>query len=161
MEDYEMKECDWAIIEWHEEDWIPDELDEIPDGHFYVIYAAEEKGNKLLDCEILYIGMAYYQDIKTRINQRHIAYNSFEDYHEENLNKELFIIVGAIVDYSLGRITRKFCSDVEACLIANNQPYCNKHSKKGYYGRNIEVTNTGNYKPLKRTSYCGDEWVDL
>jgi len=111
-------------------DWITTNIDEIlkyEDAYFYVF----TRGSSLL-----YIGIAYHQDVNREIKQT---------IREFNLDSEkLSIWLGFIEDTDFGRITEEIVKDIECLLIYINKPSLNTSCKESYAGRdNLMVLSDG------------------
>ena len=130
------------------------------DGHgFYAIYAARwnssEENYDILD--LLYIGQAYGQNLRTRISQDHdSAYDCIRRLIRKNSDIVPVFKIGTISRCSLSRITQEFIDDIESCLIFRNQPKCNTQNMISYNGRVIGVTSEGDYPFIKHYSQCGE-----
>lgn len=85
---------------------------------------------------LLYIGIAYRQDIDNEIKQTIRAFSLDA--------RKLSIWLGFIEDKDFRRITEKIVKDIECLLIFSNQPLNNISCKKKYNGRdNLAVLNSG------------------
>lgn len=116
------------------------------------IYDREKRTYK--EIKLHYIGKAYEQTIRERVQQEHDAYACIKKYVNDNPERAVLVMTGKIVKASLERITKEFVDDIETCLIFTNKPLCNTMSKDNYCGRDIEIINNGDYFPLKETSTC-------
>ena len=110
-----------------------------------------EQYNNLI---LLYTGQAFDQTLRVRIPQDHDAYECVNSYTRRNSNISLLIMVGVISAMSGNRATQQLYDDVECCLIYKNHPRCNIRCKDGYSGRDLTVTNMGDYSPLAEQSVC-------
>lgn len=74
----------------------------------------------------------------------------------DNPSFKLLVMAGTITRATSQRITQELMDDVECCLVFTNQPKCNgPPCKESYSGREIMISNTGAYQPLKESSKCG------
>ncbi|NOR45426.1 MAG: hypothetical protein GQ534_07550 [Candidatus Delongbacteria bacterium] len=131
----------------------------LDDNGFYAIYAARWNSNveKYDILDLLYIGQAFGQSLRTRISQDHdSAYDCIEKIMKNDPDVVPVFKVGTITQYSLSRITQEFIDDIESCLIFRNQPKCNTQNMIAYNGRVIGVTNEGDYPMLKQYLQCGE-----
>ena len=121
---------------------------------FYVVLTGKynKDSNKFENIRLQYIGLAYDQSIRERVQQEHSAYSKIQNYLNEHSEYTPLVMVGIIKNSTLGRITKDFFEDIEACLINDNKPLCNTQSIESYNGRDIKVTNTGDYSPLNQVS---------
>jgi len=110
--------------------WIRTNIDEIlnyDDAYFYVF----TRGSSLL-----YIGIAYHQDVDSEIKQTIRAFNLDSG--------KLLIWLGFIEDTDFRRITEEIVRDTECLLIYTNQPPLNTSCKESYAGRdNLMVLSDG------------------
>lgn len=118
------------MIDIVEVDWIQTDLDDIynyQDTDFY----AFTQGSKLL-----YVGIAYRQDVINEIKNTLSAFRINED--------NIKIWLGFIESTNYGRITELIIKDVECLLIHLNQPILNIQCKSSYTGRdNLMVRSKG------------------
>ncbi len=91
---------------------------------------------------ILYIGIAYHQDVYREIKQELRMFDIS--------GIGLFIWLGYIIETSYRRITENIVRDVECLLIYTNQPSCNKQCKMNYTGRDNLKVRTKGCKLLRR-----------
>ncbi len=118
------------MLDVFEIDWIETDLDDIYNYEDTEFYAFTE-GSKLL-----YIGIAYHQDI---INEIKNTLNAFRINEEE-----VKIWIGYIENTNYSKITKSIIVDVECLLIHLNQPTLNKQCKSSYTGRdNLIILSTG------------------
>ncbi|MDA3885882.1 MAG: hypothetical protein PF638_09845 [Candidatus Delongbacteria bacterium] len=125
---------------------------------FYAIYAARwnsrEESYDILD--LLYIGQAYGQSLRTRISQDHdSAYDCIGKTLKNNPDVVPVFKVGTISQCFFSRIAQEFIDDIESCLIFRNQPKCNTQNVASYNGRVIGVTNEGDYPLIHQYLTCG------
>jgi hypothetical protein len=147
---------DWALIYWYPHVYTLEKIDKADEQNdFYAILGAKRGYKEWRDLDLLYIGMAFRQTVKERIMQPHEAYTCINEYLKDNPGREIIIMVGMLVDYSLDRVTEQFVEDIECCLIHSNQPWCNERCKTSYTARPLLVLNDGDYAPLKKKSHCG------
>ena len=103
---------------------------------------------------LLYIGQAYKQDLRTRIQQRHEGYKCINSHLKKYKKRSIIVMLGTITKTSLIKITQSLYDDIECCLINSNKPLCNQICKEKYTGRDIKILNKGDYSPLKQISIC-------
>jgi hypothetical protein len=103
---------------------------------------------------LLYVGQAYDQTLRERIKQPHPAYTCTNAELRANPTYRLLIKEGYVTQPTSQRITQSLVDDIEVCLIRTNQPPCNTQSKDSYNGRDLTVTNLGDYVPLREKSRC-------
>jgi uncharacterized protein YlbG (UPF0298 family) len=85
---------------------------------------------------LLYIGIAYFQDVADEIWKTIRAFN-----YDEN---EIKIWLGYIYESDYGRKTEQIVKDVECLLICGNKPRDNTQCKDNYTGRdNLIIKNIG------------------
>lgn len=110
--------------------WIRTNIDGIlnyEDAYFYVLTDSSS---------LLYIGIAYLQDVDSEIKQTIRAFDLDSG--------KLSIWLGFIEETDFGRITEEIVKDVECLLIYVNQPSLNKSCKESYTGRdNLMVLSDG------------------
>ncbi|UTC44434.1 hypothetical protein [Treponema sp. OMZ 857] len=150
---------DKVTINWNENcvlyEMISNSDHKYLDEHgFYAILTGiyDKVENTYKSIKLHYIGKAYEQTIRERVLQKHTAYDCIKKYLKEDPRRNVLVMTGKIVKYSVGKITKQLVDDTEACLIYTNQPLCNTMSKNSYEGRDIEIINTGDYLPLKEKS---------
>ncbi|NPB03902.1 MAG: hypothetical protein GXO39_05765 [Thermotogae bacterium] len=103
------------------------DLDEVEDTYFYAIFR---------DKNLLYIGMAYYQDIAREVK------NTIRDFDMDTAG--LYLCLGYITSTTYGRITLQIIRDVECALINALQPLYNTQCTSSYTGRSgLEIYNRG------------------
>jgi len=123
---------------------------------FYAILGAtfNESSKKYESLKLLYIGQAFDQTLRERIPQEHDAYKCVYDYKKNHSGTDIVVMIGLIEESSLEKQTQQIFSDIECCLIFCNKPTCNTTCQESYSGRNLQVTNTGDYTPLKEKCSC-------
>ena len=115
---------DNVTLEWEK---VEDSIKKLDDTEFY----AFTQNNTLL-----YIGIAYFQDVADEIRKTIKAFNYNED--------EIKIWLGYIVESDYERITEEIIRDVECLLICGNKPLDNTQCKDNYTGRdNLIIKNNG------------------
>lgn len=118
------------MVDIVEIDWTQTDLDDIynyEDTYFY----AFTKGSKLL-----YIGIAYHQDVINEIKNTLSAFRINED--------EVKIWIGFIEKTNYSRKTELIIRDVECLLIHLNLPTLNTQCMSSYTGRDkLMVISTG------------------
>ena len=113
------------ILKWEKSNL--NKLDYHDDTWFYMF----TRGDNLV-----YIGIAYHQDIYREIKQSLRAFNI--------ATQGLSIWLGYILKMDYGRITEKIIKDIECLLISTHQPSYNTQCMSNYTGRNtIKVKNSG------------------
>jgi hypothetical protein len=123
---------------------------------FYAISGAtfDKSSNKWNGLKLLYIGQAFDQTLRVRIPQEHDAYKCVFDYKKNHSGTDLVVMIGIIEKSSVQKQTQQLFNDIECCLIFWNKPSCNTACQESYSGRDLEVTNTGDYTPLKDKRSC-------
>jgi hypothetical protein len=96
--------------------------------------------------KLLYIGQAFNQYLGNRLSRHEVLNEILDDYSEEIIR----IRFGNIIAPQFSRITKKLVTDIESVLINYHDPPYNIQSTDTYYGRDIQVTNLGTFKPLKK-----------
>ena len=127
------------------------------DNHgYYAIISGkwDSTGKTYRNIKLHYIGKAYEQTIRTRVQKEHVAYKCINKYTASNPESVILVMTGVVTQKSIDRLTHQFVDDIEACLIMANQPTCNSQSTESYSGRSIHITNTGDYSPLKEKCDC-------
>jgi hypothetical protein len=124
---------------------------------FYMVLTGKfiERVNKYVDISLQYIGKAFDQVIRERVQQEHTAYKGINDFVDRHSGYEALVRPGVIISSSPRKKkteTAELYDDVEACLIFANQPEQNTAHRKQYTGRNITITNMGGYYPLEKIS---------
>ncbi len=115
-----------VTLEWEQVEDI-DSIRKLDDTEFY----AFTQNNTLL-----YIGIAYFQDVADEIWKTIRAFN-----YDEN---EIKIWLGYIYESDYGRKTEQIVKDVECLLICGNKPRDNTQCKDNYTGRdNLIIKNIG------------------
>jgi len=130
-------------------------LPNLDNNGFYALLGGRwnDTTKKWSDLELLYIGQAFDQTLRTRILQPHDAYTCIEAQLEKT-GKTAIVMVGVVTQASVQRLTQDVIDDLECCLIYSNQPLCNERCKDTYSGREITITNIGGNFPLKASSAC-------
>lgn len=123
---------------------------------FYALLGARfnKETDRWEEIKLLYIGQAFDQTLRERIPQEHPAYKCVFEYTKKNPGKQIAVMLGIIEKSSVQKLTQELFNDVECCLISWNQPTCNTQCKESYTGRELQVTNTGGFTPLKEKSTC-------
>ena len=126
---------------------------------FYAIITGKFDSNSkhYKEISLRYIGMAFDQTVRERVQQKHDAYIDILKYLSENPGFEALVMVGCITKCSQDRITKQLMEDIEACLIFRNKPKNNIVKKYNYAGRSITINNTGDFRPLKEISDITEE----
>lgn len=123
-------------------------------GFYALLGARYDKNAKTWKVTLLYIGQAFDQTLRERIPQTHPGYKCVNNYIKKNPGKELRVMVGIIEKTNLEKRTQALYDNIECCLIFCNKPICNTQCKESYTGRSLQVTNTGDYIPLKPKCTC-------
>lgn len=124
-------------------------------GLYAVLGAKHDSGKGgWLDYRLLYIGQSFDQSLRARIPQPHDAYGCVDSWVQKNEGFEAVVMAGAITASNVQSVTSSLMDDVECCLINTNQPLCNDKCKDVYAGSELQVTNAGDYAPLKSVSTC-------
>ncbi len=132
---------DKIYLEWENEEYM--EILSLEDSYFYAFVDANNN-------KILYIGIAYFQDVCDEIDN---------ELREFDLDPDKIIFwLGHISDFSGERITEEFIRDVECLLIFTNQPEINDKCKKNYPGRDMHILNK-NFPLLYKNSRCENNEV--
>ena len=105
--------------------------------------------------KLLYIGQAYEQTLGECIPQPHAGYECINAYAQKNPSAKILVMVGVLTQTNRENITQQFFNDIECCLIFRNQPLCNTLCEDSYSGRNLSITNTGDFNPLAQSCVCG------
>jgi len=116
------------------------------------IYNAEK--NNWGNIKLLYIGQAFGQTLRERIQQEHPAYECVFDYQKKYSNVGIVVMLGVIEKSTVEKLTQQLFDDIECCLVFRNQPLCNTSCKESYSGRDLKVINTGHPYPLKEECPC-------
>jgi len=120
-----------------------------------VVGRFDAKENMWKDCGVQFIGMAFDQTLRQRLLKPHDADPSIDAEVNANPGYERAVMVGALTRSSLGKVTWDLVNAVECCLIFSNQPPCNTKCKDAYSGKGeVQVTNLGDFAPLKNESRC-------
>jgi hypothetical protein len=137
---------DNVVIEWEEvED--NDNIKESDDTYFYAFTQ-----NNLFYSKLIYIGIAYHQDVADEI------YRTIKRF-DYNI-KKIKIWLGYIEKSDYNRITKSIVRDIESLLICGNEPEDNVQCKDNYTGRdNLKIKNNG-CKQIKSVK-CKDCEVTL
>lgn len=123
---------------------------------FYCILGGRWDPNisKWTNIELLYIGQTYGQTLRQRLSQPHPAYQCIANWLTPRSGFAALVMIGFIARHSTQTLTQSIVDDAECCLIFHNQAPCNVNCKGSYQGRDILVTNTGDFSPLKPSSHC-------
>ncbi len=115
-----------VTLEWEQVEDI-DSIRKLDDTEFYAFTQ---------DNTLLYIGIAYFQDVADEIRQTIRDFN-----YDEN---KIRIWLGYIDESDYERITEEIIRDVECLLICGNKPLDNTQCKDNYTGRdNLIIKNNG------------------
>jgi len=115
----------------------------LDESGFYALYGGKvnQSDNRFDEAELLYIGQAYNQSIRERVKQEHPAYDCIKQYLRMNNGHQLLMKAGVIQRCTQKNVTEQLFDDIEACLIQENQPMCNRQNKQHYQGRSIRIQN--------------------
>lgn len=123
---------------------------------FYAILGGIHNPDKssYTDITLLYIGQTYKQSLRDRIPQPHSAYTCINAWLKKHPKHSPVVMIG--LREVAGDKSQALYDDIECCLIYDNQPLCNDKCKENYSptGREITITNDGDYSPLKQVSVC-------
>lgn len=100
---------------------------------------------------LMYTGKAYKQRFIDRLNQ-HLREEGYDDPWpriERNHKYEVRIKVARVILNADERISGRLLGDMESLLIAVSQPRANISGTRTYGGRDFEIRNTRQYKPLQ------------
>ncbi len=113
-----------VTLEWEQVEDI-DSIRKLDDTEFYAFTQ---------DNTLLYIGIAYFQDVADEIRQTIRDFN-----YDEN---KIRIWLGYIDESDYERITEEIIRDVECLLICGNEPLDNTQCRDNYSGRdNLKIKN--------------------
>lgn len=146
-------------IEWAEGAVRLADVDDLEDGDFYAIMAAERRG--WFDPKVGYIGVAYGQHVAKRIRQNHSSYLLMIGRLPPD--HEWIVMSGRVVGGSHERVSERLVKEAENLLIFRNRPKFNTHGRKAYTGRPMMIENSGDYHPLRARSFCCEghrEWYN-
>jgi hypothetical protein len=124
---------------------------------FWFYCTAEETVEGLEVEELLFIGSAWREDLRQRIQDRRL-FGAYRELLNESRNKELYLAFSNVSYLSSGVEPRRFVSDIENALVFQNQPFVNRNGRDEYYsevGNRFRITNMGDYFPLEET--CNTE----
>lgn len=122
-------------------------------GLYAVLIAKFDKQTtKWESWKLLYIGHAFDQTLRDRIPQPHEADKCVKNWFDANPGFEKVVMIGAVTLPK--QVTKGLLADIECCLINVNQPPCNIACKDAYSGRDLDIINLGDYKPLQLKSKC-------
>lgn len=124
---------------------------------FYMLILGTPTSDGYEPKELCYIGKAYGQTLAQRIPQKGGHEEAFKCIIEKGKGLTLYIAIGLIAESSLQNATTQQHDDIECCLIFTNKPTCNKTCKDSFNlgtRRELSITNTGKYVPLKEKSVC-------
>ena len=154
---------DTVYIKWVEgvmpfnkiKDFIRKELDK---KGFYALLGGTRAQNSTgwINLKLLYVGQAFDQTLRERIPQEHPAYECVFKYQKEHSGIAIVVMIGTIEKSPVAKLTQQLFNDIECCLIFCNQPLCNTTCKESYSGRDLQVINTEDYKPLKEKCACSE-----
>jgi len=134
-------------LRWHG----PFKIDEIFELDYEVLEYIEGFYTFLHKSKIIYVGQVYYKSLRDRIKE-HLCGDSLWKWIKRNYGlKNISIKIAEIEHVSQKRITKKLVNDIEALLIATQQPEGNIQATKTYWGRDLKIVNLGNKDPLPET----------
>ena len=96
--------------------------------------------------KLRYIGMAYYEYLGERLSNHEVIDEIKDDFPETSIR----IRTGNIIAPDFDRISKQLVQDIESALINYHDPEYNISSTDTYWGRDIQVTNQGTFRPLKK-----------
>jgi len=126
----------------------------LDDNGFYAIYLARYNSQTIMvgDGKLLYIGKAYDQTIRQRLQQHHDADQCINNLKRQKTNYELFFKSGIISETDQERLTVQLVNDIECCMIFMNKPSCNIQCKEKYDGREVSIENENSW--IIKNSSC-------
>jgi len=115
---------------------------------FYAIYLGvpTDKPNSIIIKKLLYIGQAYKQKIRDRLQQPHDADECMKSEKEKEPGSKLYIKSGIILEYDQDGISQELFDDVECCMIYINKPACNEKCIDEYGGGDITISHVNAIK---------------
>ena len=134
-------------ITWSEQttkkSYVPEStIQYLNDEGFYAIYIgvdSDKPGHVTLK-KLLYIGQAYDQTIRKRIQQPHDADECIDKEKKKVPGADLYVKAGIITEKDQETTTPELINDIECCMINKNQPECNQQCRESYEGREIRIT---------------------
>lgn len=142
-------------------DWLSNAnnstLEYLDDNGFYAIYLGkhDRETRKVKDSRLLYIGQAYDQTIRQRIQQPHDVDECMSNFKKKNPGYDLFFKSGIVSEIDQQKISSQLVDDVECCMIFRNQPECNTQCRESYMGREIIVEHENPW--IIRNSSCEED----
>lgn len=121
-----------------------DPYDDYPDVYFYMLYDKRKR-------KVIYIGQAYYQSLRRRALQ-HVR-GDLLDWIRRSKSihvADVAMKVAEITSMNQQRVSKKIIDDIESLMIIVVQPPGNIQSTRTYYGRDLQIENTGKYSPLPK-----------
>ncbi len=114
---------------------------------------AEETVEGLEVEDLLFIGSAWREDLRQRIQDRRL-FGAYRELLNESRNKELYFAFANVAHISSGMEPRRMMTDLENALVFQNQPFVNRNGLDEYYsevGNKFSITNMGDFFPLEET----------
>lgn len=121
---------DNITLEWEQVNNI-NSIRELDDTYFY----AFTQNNLILQNKLLYIGIAYHQDVADEIRSTIRRF-------EYNISK-IKIWLGYIHKSDYKKTKKKLVLDIESLLICGNEPLDNTQCVENYNGRDLKIKNRG------------------
>lgn len=119
-----------------------DPYGDYPDAYFYMMYDKRKR-------KVIYIGQAYYQSPRRRVSQ----HGDLLDWIRRSKSihvADVRMKVAEITSMNQQRVSKEIIDDIESLMIIVVQPPGNIQSTRTYYGRDLQIENTGKYSPLPR-----------
>lgn len=147
---------DDVVIRWDRRVFIYHDLDaqkypSLESQGFYTLLAARWQQYCYKDFDLLFIGSAYKQSIRGRLEDG--LPDGVISFFDKHIDMALVVRAGVVFCSSILYGSKRLFDDIESALAYTNQPRFNQ-SKDGYGGRPLMVTNDGDFKPLRRTLVC-------
>ena len=124
---------------------VSNPLDEIGFYAIYVGVPSEKLGYTTLK-KLLYIGQAYKQKIRDRLQQPHDADECMKTEKEGEPDSDLYVKTGRITENNLENTTQELFDDIECCMIYTNKPACNQKCLVEYSGGDITISHVNAQK---------------
>jgi len=122
------------------------------EANFYMVTGVYNRIPKLL-----YFGMVFQQDVKTRLCQKDHK-GKWDNLKGKFKNHELCVSIGCIVKSSRSRKNDRMIKSIEKLLIFcnDNEHFVNSKSTSDIlFPGQAEIINQGNYKPLHKNCLWG------
>jgi len=143
-------------MECYEIEWKgPHPIDRAPNlkvaGNFGIYAISEKKGSSI---KLRYIGRVYWQDFGKRLKQHKRDWL-------DRISGAKVVHFGLIKIPEGKKVSFERIRDIEEFLIYHHVPPYNTVSKKGYYGRDLLVINTGKSGALDKIASSDKQVVQL